>query len=248
MVVRAFEIAAVAAALALACGAAGPAGSALAESARPDSARSDSARSDPAAVPIAGDWLVEAGTAVVRIAPCAEGPGYCGTLFPLAAGDHDPAHCGHRLIEGLQPVDRVVDQAGDRSADSRAGEAQAAELPAELPAELAAELAAEIPADSQTESGTDAGSDAGAEPGDASGAASHRSAADANARVWDGATLVDPRNGRRYTASVEATPEATPESGLIMRGYLLHPALGRSQLWTRYDGDAAALCTPPDAR
>ncbi len=59
-----------------------------------------------AAMPgIAGDWLVEEGSAVVRIAPCAgpDGESFCGRLYPLADEDHDPAHCGFALIRRLRP-------------------------------------------------------------------------------------------------------------------------------------------------
>jgi uncharacterized protein (DUF2147 family) len=55
----------------------------------------------------------------------------------------------------------------------------------------------------------------------------------AGPKEWRGGTIVDPRSGREY--GVRARLEE--EDRLVMRGYLLAPLLGRSQLWERWDGD-----------
>lgn len=52
------------------------------------------------------------------------------------------------------------------------------------------------------------------------------------------AAIVDPRNGDRYSATLRVDER----DRLHLRGYLLVPLLGRTQIWTRWHGSLPADC------
>lgn len=57
---------------------------------------------------------------------------------------------------------------------------------------------------------------------------------------WQGA-IIDPRNGDRYRASLRVDDR----DRLHLRGYILLPLLGQTQIWTRYAGPLPASCRLP---
>jgi uncharacterized protein (DUF2147 family) len=67
--------------------------------------------------------------------------------------------------------------------------------------------------------------------------------------AWEG-HITDPRNGNVYRARLRMAPDGR----LHLRGYLLIPLLGSTQIWTRYEGMVPSDCrlrhtrplTPPD--
>lgn len=63
---------------------------------------------------------------------------------------------------------------------------------------------------------------------------------DSGKTIWKGFVL-DPRNGHVHPALL--TPN--PPGQLILRGYMLIPLLGRSQVWTAYDGPTLPDCHLP---
>lgn len=58
--------------------------------------------------------------------------------------------------------------------------------------------------------------------------------------AWDG-EIIDPRNGDRYNATLRVDAA----DRLHLRGYLLVPLLGQTQIWTRFDGPVAPDCRIP---
>lgn len=59
---------------------------------------------------------------------------------------------------------------------------------------------------------------------------------------WEGGTVIDPRDGARYSARVSVAG-----ARLTMRGYLGLAIFGRSQVWTRVADDRGGCGAGPDA-
>lgn len=57
---------------------------------------------------------------------------------------------------------------------------------------------------------------------------------------WNG-SILDPDNGHSYQATIWSPAEDV----LKLRGYLLLPVLGETQVWTRYRGTIGAACKLP---
>lgn len=54
-----------------------------------------------------------------------------------------------------------------------------------------------------------------------------------NPGAWSGGSIYSPRDGRTYSASMELRGNDTLE----LRGYLALPLFGKTQVWTREDGN-----------
>lgn len=54
---------------------------------------------------------------------------------------------------------------------------------------------------------------------------------------WEGGKVYDPKTGETFDFDIEKTSK-----GLKVRGYLGLPLLGKSEKWTRTDGEGVELC------
>jgi uncharacterized protein (DUF2147 family) len=65
-------------------------------------------------------------------------------------------------------------------------------------------------------------------------------AGESNAGKWDG-HITDPDNGEVYDSELSVDEQGQ----LHLRGYVLTPLLGQTQVWTKYSGTIEASCQMP---